>query len=292
MARPKKQSRIRPTLLSRRSHKSASVGFSSKASRAVINRHHTLQKQLSQALAKNDHIAAATVQKEIEANGGLERYQQASITGQSEQRGGDSSKVLMDWILEKKTKGSITKLVSKDTWDMLEIGALSVDNACSKSMLFNVSRIDLHSQHPRILSQDFMQRPLPVRDGDRFDIISLSLVLNYVPSPSGRGEMLRRTTQFLRYRGGHSNQDLAAFFPSLFLVLPAPCVTNSRYMDEKLLSDIMESLGYKLTHRKLSTKLIYQLWVLVDTRSDQQIKFAKQEINPGKTRNNFAIVLE
>lgn len=53
--------------------------LSSKAGRTVIRKHHTLQKRLSQAQAKNDVDAARAVQAEIEGNGGLEKYQQASV---------------------------------------------------------------------------------------------------------------------------------------------------------------------------------------------------------------------
>ena len=84
------------------------------------------------------------------------------------------------------------------------------------------------------------------------------------------------------------------FFPSLFLVLPAPCVMNSRYLDEKRLADIMVSLGYCLVKSKLSAKLIYQLWKLgseVAGTTASPTEFIKEEVNPGRTRNNFAIVL-
>lgn len=57
--------------------------LSSKAGRTVIRKHHTLQKRLSQAQAKNDVEAARTVQAEIEGNGGLEKYQRASVCSRS-----------------------------------------------------------------------------------------------------------------------------------------------------------------------------------------------------------------
>ena len=155
--------------------------------------------------------------------------------------------------------------------------------------MFQVTRIDLHSQHPDIISQDFMERPIPADDGEKFDIISLSLVLNYVPSPAQRGEMLRRTILFLQHTQLESPQ-FSALFPSLFLVLPAPCVTNSRYLDEERLTDIMLSLGYSLHRHKLSSKLLYQLWVLKG--QGRTLKFKKEEVRGGKRRNNFAIVVE
>lgn len=70
---------------------------------------------------------------------------------------------------------------------MLEIGALSPDNAAAKRPYIMNTPIDLNSQHPDILAQDFLQRPLPKTNADRFDIVSCSLVLNFVPEPRDRG---------------------------------------------------------------------------------------------------------
>ncbi|KAF8427407.1 putative methyltransferase-domain-containing protein [Tirmania nivea] len=286
MGRRVKTTRTRPTLLSRKHRKAPNAALTSKTSRTVINRHHTLQKKLAQAVARGDSVTAEALEAELDANGGLEWYQQASIAGQSEKRGGDSSKILMDWI--KEVQPSI-KAIDLPSLRLLEVGALSTTNACSKSPIFQVTRIDLHSQHPDIMTQDFMERPIPTDDGNKFDIISLSLVLNYVPSPAQRGEMLRRTTLFLQHTK-LENPQLSALFPSLFLVLPAPCVTNSRYLDEKRLIDIMASLGYFLHRQKLSNKLLYQLWIFKD--QSRTLKFKKEEVRGGKSRNNFAIVVE
>jgi len=55
------------------------AALSSKAGRNVIRNHHTLQKQLAVALQNNDTEAAQTIQGKIDASGGLEKYQQASV---------------------------------------------------------------------------------------------------------------------------------------------------------------------------------------------------------------------
>lgn len=173
---------------------------------------------------------------------------------------------------------------------MLEIGALSTTNACSRSGLFEMERIDLHSQAEGIKQQDFMERPLPANDAEKFDIISLSLVLNYVPDALGKGEMLLRTLKFLK---APNQSGVSEFFPSLFLVLPAPCLANSRYMDEVRMEAIMESLGYVKVRSKMSSKLVYSLWrVELLTSTKQTLSFKKVEIRTGKTRNNFSIVLK
>ena len=171
---------------------------------------------------------------------------------------------------------------------MLEIGALSANNAISKAPNCEVTRIDLHAQEKGILQQDFMERPLPATQLERFDIVSLSLVLNYVPDVSGRGDMLSRTTDFLSAPSG--NLKILERVPGLFVVLPAACVTNSRYMTEVRFEEILKSLGYDVVEKKISPKLVYYL-LHFDPGRKTKVSFAKAEIRPGGQRNNFAITL-
>ncbi|KAL2201343.1 putative methyltransferase-domain-containing protein [Corynascus similis CBS 632.67] len=280
---PKNLAAGRPPVL----HRTKSI--SRTATKALINKHHLLQKRRRQAIAKGDKAEEAAIDAEIKALGGLERYQEASLQGQRHDRGGDSSRVLMQWL---GTTLSSHKSESGRCLRMLEVGALSTQNACSKSGHFDIERIDLNSQGEGILEQDFMERPLPRDESERFDIISLSLVLNFVPEPKDRGEMLRRTTQFLRVPGRYIDSPrLAANFPSLFLVLPAPCVTNSRYLDEERLAAIMKALGYALVESKTTQRLVYYLWRRVRVCKGPGAAFPKREIRSGSTRNNFAVVL-
>jgi 25S rRNA (adenine2142-N1)-methyltransferase len=71
---------------------------------------------------------------------------------------------------------------------MLEIGALSPDNFAARQSYIENTPIDLNSRHPHILKQDFMERPLPRIQEERFDLVSCSLVLNFVPLAEERGE--------------------------------------------------------------------------------------------------------
>ena len=262
--------------------------ISSKATRTLIRSHHTLEKRKAKAIADGDEARAAALAREIQLQGGIESYQHASLIGQANDRGGDSSKVLMEWLAP--VISELKDCVQEGCpLRMLEIGALSTANACSKSKTFDVERIDLNSQSEGIKQQDFMERPLPKDNTERFDIISLSLVLNYVPDAAGKGDMLLRTIQFLKKP--ISTKSLRDYFPSLFLVLPAPCVTNSRYMDEPKLEAIMESLGFVGVKKKRSTKLVYYLWRFASAPA-KRTAFKKTEIRSGKTRNNFSIVLK
>lgn len=307
-------SNTRPPL--NHSHATVSTSLSSSLTRTIIRKHHTLQKRLASALSTGDNQLITSLRAQIEANGGLALYQRASILGQSAERGGDSGIVLKRWISEAFPRGADSR-EQKAQYEprenmkirILEVGALKVDNACSRTSYFSVERIDLQSQHPEIKTQDFMQRPLPSTSEDSFDIVSLSLVLNYVGTPAGRGEMLLRVEKHLRrpkiyLSGGNdlqegaiaprSDQEGSLLLPSLFLVLPAPCVTNSRYLNEDKLEAMLNSLGYDMARKKLSANLIYYLFRLVQGHETsvnmKGQRWKKEEIRKGGKRNNFAIV--
>ncbi|SCV00609.1 LAME_0G10880g1_1 [Lachancea meyersii CBS 8951] len=185
------------------------------------------------------------IMSEINERGGLQNYQIASTIGQDKNRGGDSSKILIKWFQAVRDPGH--------QYRALELGSLSAKNAISTSGTFKlVVRIDLNSNDPvNIQRQDFMERPIPENDSERFDLISCSLVLNFVPNPRLRGQMLMRLNSFLR-------QDVKSAY--VFLVLPLPCVANSRYMTETRLCDIMAHLGYRTINQHKSHKIIYLLF--------------------------------
>lgn len=258
--------------------------MSRKASRTLINKHHQLDKQRRQAASRGDKSAEAAIAAEIESLGGIDLYQQASLQGQSTERGGDTSRLLLEWLPMKDLKASGRKL------RLLEVGALSTKNACSTSGLFEAVHIDLNSQEPGIEQQDFMDRPLPKGDEERFDIISMSLVLNFAPDAALRGEMLKRTLEFLRDVGSAAGTTGEQLFPSLFMVLPRSCLDNSRYFTGERFDSIMEMLGYSKLREKMTQKLAYSLWGRTGEANITTV--TKKEINPGRTRNNFVITLK
>lgn len=266
----------------------SSKSMSRKASRALINTHHQLEKRLRQAVEKGDKAEEISIKKELAKLGGINHYQQASLQGQSHDRGGDTSKVLLEWLPVSSLKSSDRRL------KMLEVGALSTRNACSISGLFDMVHIDLNSQEPGIRQQDFMERPLPESEEDKFDIISLSLVVNFVPDAATRGLMLERTLSFLDDGSEDlsSTEGTGSTFPSLFLVLPRSCIDNSRYFTEARCEELMGALGYKKIRGKMTQKLAYSLWKKGGTVQNRVAKFPKKEVNPGRTRNNFVITLE
>jgi 25S rRNA (adenine2142-N1)-methyltransferase len=281
-----KKKRARPLSAGRPPTSQRPKSISRKATKALINQFHLLEKKKRQAASIGDEAAVAAHDAEIKAIGGLEAYQEASLQGQRDDRGGDSSHLLVRWL------EPCTSSLGDKRLRLLEVGALSTSNACSRSGFFDIERIDLNSQGDGILQQDFMERALPQSGSERFDVISLSLVLNFVPDAQLRGEMLARTVQFLSKSSEHQSLTQGELRPSLFLVLPAPCVTNSRYLDDERLEVIMGSLGYTKTKSKMTKRLAYYLWVLDSAVLPARKSFTKTEIRPGPMRNNFAIVLK
>lgn len=204
---------------------------------------------------------------EIHEKGGLQKYQIASIHGQENKRGSDSSKWLFDAVPHLKTCEYRLKA--------LEIGCLSTKNVISRYC--ETTRIDLNSNEPGILKQDFMERPIPAQG--EFDIISCSLVLNFVSTPRKRGEMIQRFVPFLKPNG------------YLFVVLPLSCITNSRYCDKQLFQEILQSQGFNMTNYHEAKKVVYMCFQLTGEGANKEAKYSKRKIHDGKAMNNFCITL-
>jgi len=103
--------------------------------------------------------------------------------------------------------------------------------------------------------------------------------------------MLKRTRQFLRNAEAERDENSSSIFPGLFLVLPGPCVMNSRYMDEDRLEAIMKCLGFTMIKKKISNKLIYYYWRYLGASTARDRGIGKEELRGGGNRNNFCIVL-
>ena len=168
---------------------------------------------------------------------------------------------------------------------MLDIGAL--DGTTYSSFNIKVTSIDLNPQHPLVLKQDFFDRPLPntKKPDDEacpyFHCLAFSLVLNFVPDNSKRGEMLIKSLEYIILDG------------FLFIVLPLPCITNSRYFSHESFLGMMNSLGCALKAFKHSRKLGFYLFQKEkDTSpSDVRGKWPKMKLFSKGGMNNFSIVI-
>lgn len=229
-----------------------------KSTRKLISKFHNLQKQL---ISCEGETEKASINAEIEALGGLPIYQIASLKGSKKN---NSQKFLLDNILTTRE------------YKLLDVGAITGEIYTNK--IFSVTAIDLNSQNPKVLKQDFFERPIPAQI-DKFDIISLCLVLNYVPTPSRRGDMLELCASHLKLEG------------ILYLVLPLPCITNSRYFNNQKMIELMTMLGYDLLKHHNSKKLAFYLFKRSREISTPQ-HFKKRLLNSdGPGKNNFTITL-
>ncbi|KAJ2162267.1 25S rRNA (adenine2142-N1)-methyltransferase [Coemansia sp. RSA 552] len=282
------------------------LGKSSAETRRRINHFHTLIKEYSKLGARRSQLADLKDIAETEAQiqqiaeemarmGGLDWYQKASLLGQSKRRGGDTSRWLVpklrDLGLHQRKDGKLR---------LLDVGALSCLNYAQERAWIDVVPIDLNSQEPGIRQLDFLDIEIgpepPVAgagpdDEDSassskfhtpFDVVCLSLVVNFIGDPAKRGDMLRQGSRILA-SGGY-----------LFLVLPRSCVDNSRYMDDDRLLAIMQSLGFTQVASHHTAKLAHYLYRLDSAPptgdSDEQC-FKKKMLHSAPGRNNFSIVV-
>lgn len=115
-------------------------------------------------------------------------------------------------------------------------------------------------------------------------------VLRLFPSPPGEkkkkktGHMLLHAHDYLLPHG------------YLYLVLPLPCLTNSRYLSHARLTELLASTGWTVSRQHDSAKLTY--WLLkrsgaLGTGEDRDGREWKREVvRKGAQRNNFCILVQ
>lgn len=161
--------------VTRRNDKPARFKRSSAETARLIRRFHVLNKEL--AKCGSDSARRKEILAEMEAMGGLDWYQKASQLGQSKTRGGDSSK----WLVRVLQEHGYRK--PNQTLRLLDVGAVSPDNYKRHASWISAKPIDLNPQDPRIEKQDFLE----MAPSAEFDVVSLSLVVNFVGDPKDRG---------------------------------------------------------------------------------------------------------
>ncbi|KAJ2873493.1 25S rRNA (adenine2142-N1)-methyltransferase [Coemansia aciculifera] len=271
------------------------LGKSSTETRRRINHFHTLIKEYSKLAALRSKAPAPEIDEKIECveremaqMGGLDWYQKASLLGQCKSRGGDTSR----WLVPKLRDLGLHKRGGK--LRLLDVGALSCLNYAKERAWVDVVPIDLNSQEPGIYQQDFLDIGKQLVDGQTgededddishlfeqpFDVICLSLVVNFIGDPVRRGDMLKQATRLLAPDG------------LLFLVLPLSCVTNSRYLDDERLLAIAQHLGLEQLSMHHTAKLAHYLYRLSRPESTESGHFKKKMLYSAAGRNNFSIVI-
>ncbi|ORX86992.1 hypothetical protein BCR32DRAFT_215726 [Anaeromyces robustus] len=262
-------------------------------SQALISKFHVLNKEkerLKQQPQTQEVIERLkTIEKEMEHMGGLDAYQKASLLGQDKRRGGDSSKWFIKQLLSLKKPDEFLndinyvagKPTNPQTYSLLDIGAVSGSNYVKEGKWIKAKAIDLNPQDSLVEKADFFEYPIPK---EKYQILCLSLVINFVGDIKKRGIMIARANKFLVKQG------------LLFIVLPNPCVNNSRYCTDDHFKKILEYLGFSLVTSHISRKLVYYLFRKIKEINIKKIqqskpKFPKILLNDGVSRNNFCVVI-
>jgi len=139
--------------------------------------------------------------------------------------------------------------------------------------------IDLNPQHPSVTKADFFSLDHTGALRASFDVVVLSLVLNFVGDRFQRGEMIKRSAKMLRQDG----------LGRLFIILPSACLKNSRWMShESFVERCMRPLGLRIAQWKYSTKLAFFEFVkepptTEDLEAEAEAAAAKAKAAAGET---------
>ena len=171
----------------------------SKYNKDAIHSFHHLSRQLC---FTKDVKEQEQISQKIQEQGGLHAYQQASIRGGSYGKGA-TGKWLVSEILSNHTPKTL-----------LDVGALDGMTYHKHHSWLSVTSIDLNPQSHRVRKCDFFEMSPPTTD-TKFDILCLSLVINFVGLTKDRGRMIAKTRSFLKPRG------------ILYIVLPLSCVLSN-----------------------------------------------------------------
>ncbi|KAG0143632.1 hypothetical protein CROQUDRAFT_80887 [Cronartium quercuum f. sp. fusiforme G11] len=243
---------------------------SHKRTSTLISQFHTIEKILART---TNPIERKKLLKEQSKLGGLNTYQAASSYAGSKEKGGETGKWCAKALEEIfRCKKNIT---------LLDVGAIS-GTSYQKFPWIQTTSIDLNPQdEEKVLKYDFLKFPIPDSDSKKFDVIGLSLVLNFVGDLKRRSEMIQHAHLYLKP------------FGYLYIVLPLACIENSRYLDSERFTNILNSLGFVPVKQHNSTKLTF--WLSQRSGSNgygiiqKHIKWNKEEIRKGANRNNFCI---
>lgn len=148
---------------------------------ALIAKYHTLEKQIARAASKKERVH---LQRKQTALGRLGMYQNQSTMGGAVLRRGESSKCVK--ILRELYPEPHPKL------RLLDVGAIAGTAYTKWSSWIDTTSIDLQPRAAHVAQSDFFDWPVPTSNHERFDVVCLSLVINFV------GELKKRGTLHVR----------------------------------------------------------------------------------------------
>lgn len=297
----------------------------------TISQFHTLRKQLASVerdpslpteVAREARRAVLRAQLQLI---GMEQYQAASREGEALGGGFDSSRWVLQVLRDDSAggcggeRGEDERLcVAHDgRVRLLDVGAIvhrfptEFVSASGDHIALDATSIDLHpadpapdDDTPRVLRTDLVDYARAsgalcsntaissshvYGSGPpsfaHFDAVSLALCVNFEGCARRRGLMLYAAARLLRVGG------------ALFLVLPRPCIDNSRYCDELVVRRVFDALGMRLA----TVERTNGLFKCIATRMTDRVDVMGQPwtalrkkcvLRNGTQRNNFAICLD
>jgi 25S rRNA (adenine2142-N1)-methyltransferase len=232
-----------------------------KEMRKVTSDFHRLSSQLEQLKQERERKRAnglpieeeereiTEIEEGIRALGGRTVYQQASHQATS---AFSTSKWVMGDLQRRgyKEKGTRKRV--------LEIGAINTQlQLCS---WLSVRSIDLLSSSPLIEAVDFFAVPA----GEVYDVIVCSMVVNCVPAPPLRYQMLHKI-----------RLHLASESSLLYLMLPLSCFQHSRYLSQQQFEELLLPLiGFKILLFHRTPKIGF--WVCCRQSPQEHLRDAYQ----------------
>ena len=257
------------------------VEVNTRKDQRIIYEYHTLSKKIDSVM-KNRKLLGEEKASEIavleakrEKLGGIDAYQKASKLGESRHGNFNSAKWVIRQLKNYNICTSATVQVTeseKGKLKLLDVGALE-NNYKKQRKWIDCMAIDSNPQSGSVLQADFLKLDCKVK----YDVVVLSLVINFEGDSRRRGYMLQKCNKLVMKHG------------LLFIVLPVPCLTNSRYFNKELFTSMLHSLGFELWSSHNSRKLSF--FMFQKTAKTQSKSFPKQLVRKGGNRNNFAIVL-
>lgn len=274
----------------------------------TIPLYHTLKKQLA-LVDKNPQFpneASREARRQVLRAQlkliGIEKYQKASREGEALGGGFDSSQ----WVIQTLLQGKHELFTRNRPLIILDVGAIAHrfperlgvdhdDNGSTKTagcetVPLHVTSIDLNPEDSEagkaVIKVDFFEfAKTGLRGGGgQYDVVCLSLCVNFEGSPTRRGLMMQLAARLLT-KGG-----------LLFVVLPRACLENSRYFDEVLFRKIVKATGMDVLTLKYSRKLMQSVLMRVDDEqmgeSCWRLLSKRKLVREGKNRNNFTICLD
>jgi 25S rRNA (adenine2142-N1)-methyltransferase len=213
--------------------------------------------------------------EDLEELGGLEEYQRVSRSGEADFNSSD-------WVIEE-----LNKRFQKAKIALLDVGAIvhrykENDARLNSDLKLKATSIDLHSKDKQVIQTDFFN--FIEKKHLLFDVVVLSLVLNFVPAPVERGKMLQKTAAKLK-KGG-----------LVLIVLPVSCISNSRYFKFKVLERLLRRVGLHIKDSRSTEKMFFAVCekgeeVKGSADFETEAIYKRKLCRPGEKRNNFCILL-